>query len=142
MTITVRAGSWRAFPVVLLVALLAPSAAATSTAPCTGVDTSLTEDRKQQYAQLVAAAVGKGVEPEQVVISKYMQSGIWSAVYASTPETDDGVLFFEATGGQPRFKDVWGGMADASAMPRLIAWATNIGAPEALAQCFAETVTG
>lgn len=140
--LVVRARSFTTFAVVSLVTLLlAPSANAT-TNQCTGVDTSLSEDRKKEYAQLVAEAVGKDVQPEQVEIIKYMQSGDWSAVYASTPVTDPGVLFFAAAGGQPQFKNVWGGAADPSDTEELVTWATNLGAPDALARCFAETVTG
>lgn len=140
-TMIVQKLSRRTFPVVLLLGFLAPSAAAAA-APCPGVDTSLSEDQKQEYAQLVASAVGNGVAPAQVNIIEYMQSGSWSAVHASTPQTDPGFLFFETAGGRPQFKEAWGGMASPSEAPQLIAWAKDLGAPDALARCFAQNVTG
>lgn len=141
MDMAVQARSRKTLFVALLLALfLVPSATATVD-PCTGVDTSLNEDRKQEYSQHVATVVGKGVQPEQVDIHKHMQSGDWSAVHVSTPETDDGVLFFKTTDGQRQFKQAWGGAADASERGELVTWAKKQGAPEALARCFAHTVT-
>lgn len=110
--------------------------------PCAGVDTNLTDPVKREYAAMVAKAVGKGVKPSQVKLSRVMQSGNWSAVYASTPQTDDGMLFFETVDGRKQFKDVWGGWADPSERPELVAWAKKLGAPDRLAKCFARTVTG
>lgn len=145
MAIAVQAPSQAPFLVVVLVALLAlASSAAVATpaaAPCPGVDTSLGEGQKQEYAQLVASAVGKGATPAQVNIIAYMQSGSWSTVYASTPQTDPGFLFFETTGGRPQFKEAWGGMAGPSEAQQLIAWAKDLGAPDALARCFAQAAT-
>lgn len=125
----------------LSLGVLGASAAAIAAAPaCNGVDTSLTKDRKQEYSLLVAAALGNNVKPAQIEISRFMQSGHWSAVYASTPESDDGVLFFETANGHPQFKDVWGGWADPSEKPELVAWAKGLGAPDDLARCFADIV--
>lgn len=107
---------------------------------CDGVNTALTDAHKHEYAGLVAAAMDHKVKPSAVDISKFMESGAWSAVYASTPIADDGVLFFEAVSGQKRFKDVWGGVADPEDRPELIKWARALGAPENLAKCFAHVV--
>lgn len=142
MAIAVPAHSRRTLPVALFLAFfLAPSATAKAD-PCTGVQKSLDEDGRQDYAQHVANTVGKGVQPEQVDIHKHMQSGDWSAVHVSTPETDDGVLFFQTVDGQRQFKDAWGGTADPSEKGDLVTWAKKVGAPEDLARCFAHTVTG
>ena len=121
--------------------LAASALSAQAASVCGGVETSLTHDRKQEYSRLVATVVGNRVKPGQVEISKFMQSGQWSAVYASTPETDDGVLFFETVNGRPQFKDVWGGFADPSEKPEVIAWAKKLGAPDDLSRCFADIVT-
>lgn len=142
MGMVVQARSRRILPVALLLALfLAPPATATVD-PCAGVDKPLSDDGRQEYAQHVATVVGKGVQPEQVDIHKHMQSGNWSAVHVSTPETDDGVLFFETANGQRQFKEAWGGAADPSDKEELATWAKEQGAPEALARCFAHTVAG
>ncbi|MEO9341021.1 hypothetical protein ABFT80_26865 [Mesorhizobium sp. SB112] len=114
-------------------------ASATSGA-CKGIDTTLTEARKHDYAALVANSVTVKIKPSSVNFQNFMTSAAWSAVYASTPETEPGVFFFEAVGGQKRFKDVWGGFAVEEDRPELIAWAKALGAPENLAKCFAHAV--
>jgi hypothetical protein len=100
----------------------------------------------REYASPVAAAVskvvGERVMPSDVRISKFLRSGSWSAVYASTPVADDGFLFFQEVNGKKRFRDVWGGMAEPSDRPDLIAWARKTGAPEGLSACFADTAIG
>lgn len=108
--------------------------------PCAGVDTRLTDARKQEYAALVAAAVTVKVRPSTVSFQSFITSGSWSAVYALTPETEWGFFFFETVGNQKRFKDVWGGFAVPEDRPELIKWARTLGAPENLAQCFAHVV--
>jgi hypothetical protein len=108
---------------------------------CDGLDTSLSSDRRQEYAALVARAVAEGVRPSGVKIHRFMAIGAWSAVSVSTPVTDDGYLFFQETDGRKQFRDVWGGWADPSEKPELIKWVTNLGAPERLAACFADTAT-
>jgi hypothetical protein len=109
---------------------------------CAGVDTRLSPSRTQEYTGLVAAAVGKTVKPSQVEIIKFLTSGSWSAVYASTPVADPGYLFFQEVDGKKQFRDAWGGMAQSSDRPELIAWAKKLGAPESLAACFADTAIG
>ncbi|OVZ57413.1 hypothetical protein CDO44_18635 [Pigmentiphaga sp. NML080357] len=109
--------------------------------PCAGVAANLTQAQKAEYATLVAHAVGGGVRPSQIVLARYMQSGAWSAVYASTPRTDPGVLFFEEIDGRKQFREAWGGWADRSEQAKLVDWARKLGAPESLARCFANVVT-
>lgn len=109
---------------------------------CAEVDTNLSPARKQEYAGLVAAAVGKRVRPTQVKIFNVLTSDAWSAVYAGTPVADDGFLFFQEINGKKQYKDAWGGMAQPSERPDLIAWAKKIGAPESLAACFADVAIG
>ena len=82
------------------------------------------------------------VKPSQLQFSTIMESGNWSAAYISTPVADDGVMFFQTVSGRKHFRDVWGGGADPSERPELVAWARKLGAPADLAKCFAETVTG
>ncbi|WP_309086621.1 hypothetical protein [Chelativorans sp.] len=108
---------------------------------CHGVKIEVTKARKEAYAPLVVAAMDGQVKPAQVEFSALMESGNWSAAYVSTPVSDDGVMFFEAVAGQKRFRDLWGGWADPSERPELVAWARKLGAPADLANCFAETVT-
>lgn len=123
---------------------MSSAVAATPTAKgnCNGVNVELTKQLKQEYLPLVIAAMGVKVDPGKVSLHKVMESRAWSAVYVSTPVADDGVMFFQSNEGQRQFRDVWGGWAEPSEMPQLIAWATTLGAPKGLATCFAETVTG
>lgn len=114
---------------------------AQAAAPCSGVERQLTDASKREYAQLVARSLNAKVKPSQVGIDKLLESGSWSAVYASTPVSDDGVLFFETQNGIKKFKEVWGGWADASERPELIKWAKKLGTPDDLARCFADIVT-
>lgn len=109
---------------------------------CDGVKVDVTKARKEVYAPLVASAMYNKIKPAQVKFSTLMESGDWSAAYISTPASDDGVMFFQTVDGKKRFRDVWGGWADPSERPELVAWAKKLGAPADLAKCFAETVTG
>ncbi|WP_159589742.1 hypothetical protein [Chelativorans xinjiangense] len=112
-----------------------------ATSACDGVKVDVTKARKEAYAPLVASVMESKVKPAQVKFSTIMESGNWSAVYVSTPVSDDGVMFFQTVAGKKRFRDVWGGWADPSERPELVAWAKKLGAPADLARCFAETVT-
>jgi hypothetical protein len=109
---------------------------------CTSVDMNSSPARKQEYARLVADAVGQKVRPSNVTIQTFLSSGSWSVVYADTPVADPGYFFFQTVEGRKRFKDVWGGMAQSSDRPELIAWAKKRGAPDSLAVCFAHVVIG
>jgi hypothetical protein len=110
--------------------------------PCRGVQVELTTTRQRAYAPLVAAAVENQIKPAQVDFMAILESGGWSAAYVATPIADDGVMFFQTVGGRKQFRDVWGGWAEPSERPELVAWARQLGAPDALARCFAEIVTG
>ncbi|WP_353645196.1 hypothetical protein [Mesorhizobium sp. WSM2239] len=108
---------------------------------CDGVKVEMTKARKQEYAPLVASAMDNKIKPAQVKFSAIMENGDWSAAYVSTPVSDDGVMFFQTVNGKKRFREVWGGWADPSEKPELVAWAKKLGAPSGLAKCFAEIVT-
>ncbi|TIS54650.1 MAG: hypothetical protein E5W82_01245 [Mesorhizobium sp.] len=117
------------------------TSAFTANSACNGVKVEVTKARKQEYAPLVASAMDNKVKPAQVKFSAIMESGNWSAADVSTPESDNGMMFFQAINGKKRFREVWGGWADLSERPELISWAKKLGAPQDLAKCFAETVT-
>ncbi|MCR4268038.1 hypothetical protein [Nitratireductor sp. ZSWI3] len=119
---------------------LACGGAGASEFKCSGVDTHLTQQRQAEYKRLVAQAMEMKAKAAQIGIENFMQSGAWSAVYASTPVSDDGVLFFQTVDGKKRFKDVWGGYADPSERKELVDWAKDLGAPESLAKCFAHLI--
>jgi len=119
-------------------ALMLISSAAMAQEACVSLDNALTFVRAQEYAPLIAKAA-EGTKPEQVEFMSFAESGNWSVVYAATPVADPGYFFFEKVGGKTQFKDVWGGMADASEQPELVKWAETLGAPTELANCFAET---
>lgn len=120
--------------------LMVPDALA-ATDVCDGVKLELTKERKQAYAPVVSAAVNNKVKPAKVEFNAILESGDWSAAYVSTPIADDGMMFFQTVDGKKKFRDVWGGFADDSDKPQLIAWAKKLGAPDKLARCFAEVVT-
>ena len=115
-------------------------AAVADVTACQGVDTALTQARSTEYAQLVTSALKKKLKPSTIDISNFMESGSWSAVYASTPVSDPGVLFFNVVDGKKKYIDVWAGIAEEDDRPDLIKWAEGIGAPTSIANCFADTV--
>lgn len=109
---------------------------------CTGVDRSLPQARKQEYAGLVAAALDQKIKPSEVTVDGFLSGGSWSVAYANVPITDPGYFFFQTVEGRKQFKDVWGGMADPSDRPEIIAWVKKLGAPASFAACLADTVIG
>jgi hypothetical protein len=127
----------------LAVALLA-SCAPVFAQGCDGIDTALTGARRAEYAALVAKVLAPSVRAGQIEILHVFEDGTWSAVEATTPVSDVGMFFFDASQGAKRFKDVWGGLAQKSDRPQLVRWASKLGAPARLAQCFArfETARG
>ena len=125
----------------LTVLAMMPTSAFAADNACDGVKVEVTKERKQEYAPLVAAALDNKFKPARAKFIAIMESGNWSAAYVSTPVSDDGVMFFQTVNGKKQFRDVWGGYAEPSEKPDLIAWAKKLGAPEKLAKCFAEVVT-
>lgn len=113
---------------------------ALTAAPCAGVDRKLTQQRKADYAALVAKSVGNKVKPSRVEIDTFLQSGDWSVVYATTPIADPGYFFFDHASGKPVFKDVWGGIADDGDGPVLKKWARDLGVNKEIAACFTHVV--
>lgn len=120
---------------------LAP-AAGVAAAPCAGVDTALTEAREAASAPLVAQSVSAEVAAKDVSVGHYFAEGAWFVIGAEIPVADgEGYFFFERAGGAARLHDVWGGYADPSEAGALADWARALGAPDALARCFADVVT-
>lgn len=116
---------------------------------CVGVTTDLTDQLITNYADLIVNAFSEDLEPSErfqssdVEIYKFLESDDWSAVLAAIPTADIGMFFFEEGNGEKQFKDVWGGMpAEPSERPDLIQWAEALGAPQALATCFADQMIG
>ncbi|TPE63916.1 hypothetical protein FJQ54_03480 [Sandaracinobacter neustonicus] len=123
----------------VLATFLAQPLSAGGIASCRPLDTRLTPQRTSEYAQLVADALVAKVRPQEVKVRRFMRSGAWSAVNVSTPVSDDGVMFFRLDGKHQQYKGVWGGWATPDDRAQLIAWAHGIGAPTALAHCFADS---
>lgn len=119
--------------------------------PCSGVDMQLTEQRKVDYANLIAQAfdkkllaiesVGKKLKPSEVKIENFMQAEKWTVVYASVPNSENGYFFFDSSSGTSKFKEVWGGYAQKSEIPEIKKWVLKLGANKIIASCFANTVT-
>lgn len=133
--------------IVMALAATGAPAVAEGVDPCAGIDTNLTDKRAREYAHLIVDAFSKDLKPSErfkpsdVEVGSFLESGEWSAVNASIPTADMAMFFFQEVGGKKQFKDVWGGIAEASEAPQLIKWAEDLGAPRNLATCFADQVT-
>lgn len=133
--------------IVIVLAATAAPALAEGVDPCAGIDTNLTDKRAKEYAHLIVDAFSEDLKPSErfkpsdVEVESFLGSGHWSAVNASIPTADMGMFFFQVVGGKKQFKDVWGGIAEASEVPQVIKWAEDLGAPHNLATCFADQVS-
>ncbi|MBA8879279.1 hypothetical protein [Phyllobacterium myrsinacearum] len=107
---------------------------------CAGVDQTLTKQRKNDYAALIAKSLQGKVKPAKVEVDAFLQSGTWTVIYASTPIADPGYFFFDNSSGASVFVDVWGGIADDGDKPVLIKWARRLGANKEISSCFAHVV--
>lgn len=107
-----------------------------------GMGTSMPHARELGYTDLIAGVLDRKVQPSEVTIRGFLSSGSWSVVYAEVPIADPGYFFFEKVNGRPRFKDVWGGVAQPDERPQVIAWVRKLDVPESLAVYFADTVIG
>lgn len=128
----------RFFQGAAVLSLMLVSSVAIAQDDCASLNTGITLVQVQEYAPLIADAVG--TTPEEVEFLSITQSGNWSAVYAATPVADPGYFFFENVDGEKQFKDVWGGIASASEREEVVAFAEDLGAPDDLAACFADQV--
>lgn len=106
---------------------------------CAGVDTTLTRNRSDALAPVVAKQLGA----KQVKISQSFSFGDWSILYASTGEADDVYVFYVGDPMQKRYVTLWGGVAMDNEEEEIRAWTLKNapGIPRTLAQCFAWHVT-
>ena len=123
-------------------AMAVPYNAALAASACHGVDTKLNDQRKTDYAKLVAKSLNQNVRPSKVDVQGFMQSGTWTIVYAAVPVADPGYFFFDSSTGHLVFRDVWGGVAEKSEAPEIAKWARDLGANKTIATCFVDSVTG
>jgi hypothetical protein len=123
--------------------LIGGSLAASAAGHCEGVDRQLTPARQRQYAELIAKAITTPHTAKDVSVTKFLQSGPWSAVWGQAKDFEQGVFFFEDFGGEPRFVKTWGGWAVPEERPKLEEWVHTLGksVPDNLATCFAATAT-
>ena len=132
-----------AIVVASMVAAAAGAGPATAADACRGIDTTLTEARRQAYAPIVVGSIGTEVAASEVDLEDFLKDGDWIVVGAVVPVADgEGFFFYERAGSKLTFRDVWGGMADPSEAGEIAAWAEALGAPRALARCFANRVSG
>lgn len=124
----------------LLSATVGSANSAVTKSACSGVTTTITKQQKADYAALIATSLGKKVKSASVKINSFMQYENWAIVYAGVPVADPGYFFFDLSSKTPKYKDVWGGIADESEIPDIVKWAKGIGANEKIADCFARTV--
>lgn len=136
-----------AIVLVCLALLCVAGGAADASTPgpaCPGVNQTLSPVRRQTYAALVANSLRTKVDPAAIHVTRFMESGPWSLVWARPPNAEQGVFFFVQSAGVTHFKDVWGGYASPADRADVVHWAHERGAslPDALAACFADAVTG
>ncbi|MBV7483875.1 hypothetical protein [Bordetella sp. BOR01] len=125
----------------LLGAAISAWAGAGHAHPCDGLAMAVNAQNHDAYATAAAQALTGHVRPASIKMNRLYRAGAWSAAWLDIPGHESGVFFFEDQGAVPGFKEVWGGIADPSEMPELVAWARKLGAPQDLARCFAQVVT-
>lgn len=126
----------------VLTAILAVERYNCSAQNCPRVAQTLSEANRAQYAQLISAHLRNGVLPNKIRVTRLMQSGAWSAVFASSPLVERGVFFFHASKGKSSYADTWGGVPAGDSAEVIAAWTTKLDTnfPHELAICFAEAV--
>ncbi len=108
---------------------------------CARVDQSLIPQHEAELKAWIEAEAGP--EASAVTVERRMEVGDWLAVWATPAERERGVYFIRRVDGQPRFLEVWGGMAEPEDQAEIAAWARGLDPdmPVALADCFAQTIT-
>lgn len=120
----------------ILCVLLASEALA---APCTGVDRSLSPERKAA----LSSAIGKQMNAADVEILSSFRTDRWTLLNVDAHQGDEAFLFYSGDPSSTRYIALWAGAARLDEGEEIRQWALSNapGIPPALASCFAWYVT-
>lgn len=122
-------------------ALLVPQIAQASGA-CDGVSRVGDAAGKDAFRPFISGALTEPPPASQIAIAEVLQREAWTIVGAEIPDADGvGYFLYRKQSGKQLFYGTWGGMAEPSEAGEVARWATDQGAPSALAECFASIVT-
>jgi len=142
----VRRAAWFASTFVAVVlpfaavpAQSAVSSASPAPAPCSGVDRSLSADRKTALAPIVA----KQLKVPTVDVLQSFAFGGWSVIGVATHQSDDAYLFYARDPADSTYVTLWSGAAAPGEQSDIRTWVLTHakGVPPALATCFSRYVT-
>lgn len=135
---TVPISSWRSIKL-LAYFLLSLVVCNVYASHCDGVDRSLTEDRKNQLAPVIAKQLN--VESAEILQSYRYRS--WYIIYVNTLVSDEAFLFFSSDPTRSMYLTIWSGGAAVYEEPEIKKWVLNNAKaiPSKLAGCFAWHVT-
>jgi hypothetical protein len=103
--------------------------------PCTGLDRTLTAERKITVASALAAQL----KSSKVDILNVFGNGNWTILYVNTHISDETFFFYPDDPAKTGYVTMWSGAAALDEGPVLRQWALENarGLPPALAECFA-----
>jgi hypothetical protein len=146
-TLFICTGKLRNFLFCLLL-VAGPGAAAASSAECSGVDRTVTEETKARLAPLVAAQLETPTDTGQLKVStvdvlESFRSRAWTILYVDTHTSDNAFLFYRESATGARFVTLWAGAARSDEQRQIRQWVQKNapGIPTRLANCFAWHVT-
>ena len=88
---------------------------------CARVDQSLIPQHEAELKAWIEAEAGP--DAGAVTVERRMEVGDWLAVWATPAERERGVYFIRRVDGQPRFLEVWGGVAEPGDRAEIASWA-------------------
>jgi len=128
----------------MLVALAShpPSAASR----CDGVDRSLTDTQRAEWAPAIKQQLAKkkkGIAVPRVDVRQSFSFGDWRILYIEGPVSDPPYLFYRGDPRRSTYRAQWSGAAAAFEQESIQQWTLNTlpGVPIQLASCFAWPVT-
>ena len=89
--------------------------------------------------RLVPSSFGLSSVSRYVSIGEVLSDGKWRVIWATPENAENGVYFFRRGAKAWRYVDVWGGVVAPGEKPGVLSWARKLGAPPAIARCFADT---
>jgi hypothetical protein len=99
---------------------------------CGGYVVQQTTQERAADAELVSHAY-RATLPDQIGV--VMAGGGWRIVWATPVEQEPGIFFFHGLPSDLKLVDIWGGPTQDR--DEAANWAMHLGAPAAMAQCFA-----
>ena len=107
--------------------------------PCSGVERTLTQERKGELSPAVATQLN--IESAEILQSYHYHG--WFIIYVETHVSDEAFLFYKGDPAKSRYLTTWGGSATKYEGAEIERWVRKNakGIPTKLAQCFAWHVT-